>query len=354
MLASTPSSIIASTTSFATGRASWKPHRHPRPRGLDDGASAAAATTAARQRSRRSRSRAQADRPARSCRAPRARPRTRRARRRTSRRGRRARTRDRRARAAAPIGSPPPSAFASVSTSASTPAWCIASPVAAAAHAGLHLVGDEQRAALVAEPRAPARRYASSSGRTPPSPMTGSSSTAPTSAVIAASSALEIAGRHEPEPVHERLEGRALRGCPVAASVAYRASVERPLERDDRRLPARETVLARELDRGLVGLGAGVAEEDPRVGHGHQRGEPIREPRLRLGRVEVADHVERVELVADGRDPRRMRVSERASRRARPRSRGTRARVVPDAGARRRVRGSAGTARTWASRRARS
>ena len=45
-VASTPSSIIASTTSFATGRSSWKPHRHPRPRDSTTAPSGAAATAA--------------------------------------------------------------------------------------------------------------------------------------------------------------------------------------------------------------------------------------------------------------------------------------------------------------------
>ena len=69
----------------------------------------------------------------------------------------------------APIGSPPPRALARVRTSASTPACCRAAQSPQRPETRLHLVGHQQGTRSSRSARTP-RRYASSSGRTPPRP----------------------------------------------------------------------------------------------------------------------------------------------------------------------------------------
>ena len=65
---------------------------------------------------------------------------------------------------------------------------------------------------------------------------------------------LDTAGHRQERLLHVRLAGEGER--------AHRAAVERVGEREDARARARPRVEARELERGLVGLGAGVAEVD--------------------------------------------------------------------------------------------
>ena len=101
-------------------------------------------------------------------------------------------------------------------------------------------------------------------GQTPPSPWTGSMSTARCGA-RRPPQRLVIVARHVPEAGGNRREGVALGGRPAGGQRRERAPVERALETHDLvlRLAAADAASPpRELDRGLDRLGARVAEED--------------------------------------------------------------------------------------------
>jgi hypothetical protein len=72
------------------------------------------------------------------------------------------------------------------------------------------------------------------------------------------------------------------------------------------------SVLADELDRTLVGLGARVAEE--RLAAEARAAEPLRELHSALGQVEVRRVGEHADLLANRLDHRRMTVADRADR----------------------------------------
>ena len=157
------------------------PTRHPRPRtSRTSPVGAAAASNAALQPvPDRVRPRRGVPRP-RSRRGRRARPRTRWARRRTWRRARPGPNASDAGATSAPIGRPPPSAFASITTSGTTPAREIAS------QSPQRPIPDCTSSATRSAPRSvqsarAAWRYVSVSGSTPPSPITGSRYTAATS-----------------------------------------------------------------------------------------------------------------------------------------------------------------------------
>ena len=90
---------------------------------------------------------------------------------------------------------------------------------------------------------------------------------------------VEVVGRHVREARRQRLERLLLRSRPGGRQRAVRAAVERALEADDLvlvRPAARPAAAARELDRRLVRLGAGVAEERAAVA-GRSAREPLGE-----------------------------------------------------------------------------
>ena len=74
------------------------------------------------------------------------------------------------------------------------------------------------------------------------------------------SSAVGVTARDDLEAGHERRERRLLRLLRRGRERAHRATVEGALEHDE---VAAGTALARELERALDRLGAGVREEDP-------------------------------------------------------------------------------------------
>ena len=104
-------------------------------------------------------------------------------------------------------------------------------------------------------PRATARSTPVSIRFTPDSPWTGSISTA---AVMSSTASGISAAGDRAEARHERRERRLLGLLRRRRQRAVRAAVERAVGDDDVAARAR---LAHELDRRLVGLGAGVAEE---------------------------------------------------------------------------------------------
>src|SRR5207248_2593779 len=83
-----------------------------------------------------------------------------------------------------------------------------------------------------------------------------------------------VARLDEDDVREERSKGLALRGLARRGERAQRAAVKRALECDDLRLPRR---LVRVLERSLVRLGPGVAEEGLRAGPalGERGGEPL-------------------------------------------------------------------------------
>ena len=161
----------------------------------------------------------------------------------------------------APTGMPLPIALASVTTSGAHAVVLEAEPPAGAAEPGLDLVDHHQRAGLVADladRRAGSRRGA---GLTPPSPCTGSISTAATDGVDGLGDGVDVAPRDVVEALGHRLERLVLGRLAGRRERRQRAAVE-AAERADDDVAAAAAVLAGQLERALDGLGAGVGEED--------------------------------------------------------------------------------------------
>ena len=105
----------------------------------------------------------------------------------------------------------------------------------------------------------------------------------------------------------QRLERLAVGGLGRQGERAHGATVERALGGDE---PGAAGP-AGELERGLVGLGAGVAEEDARVvGPAEEADEALGQGDLRLGGEEVGDVAEGAELGGDGLDEGGVGVAE--------------------------------------------
>ena len=110
--------------------------------------------------------------------------------------------------------------------------------------------------------------------------------------------------RHEGDVAGQRLERLAVGGLGGECERTHRAAVERALRRDD---PGAAGA-AGQLEGGLVGLRAGVAEEDARVVAPAEEGDQaLGERHLRLGGEEVGD-------VAEGRELGRHRLHQRGVR----------------------------------------
>ena len=109
------------------------------------------------------------------------------------------------------------------------------------------------------------RRYSRRETLMPPSPWIGSMNTATTFLLRSATwrTACEVVERHAHEALHQRLEARLHLAAAGRRQRGERAAVEGLLHDDDRRLgdAAVVAVLARDLDRRLVGFQPGVAEE---------------------------------------------------------------------------------------------
>ena len=165
--------------------------------------------------------------------------------------------------------------------------------------------------------RRPARAASSASseiGWTPASPWIGSIRTAAVFSPTAsrrASASLRGTER-KPGSIGPSASLRGERRRRREGAVA--AAVEVALEADDlrRRDAAAVGVLAGDLDRALVGLGAGVGEEDA-AAEARLR-EPLRQARHRLGVEEVGDVHQPRRLLLHRRDHGRVAVAERADR----------------------------------------
>ena len=121
----------------------------------------------------------------------------------------------------------------------------------------------------------------------------------------AASSDSTSFGRANATPGDERAESLPFRRLTGGREGAERAAVEAALERDDPRPAGR---LAGDLERSLVRLGAGVAEERPATREALR--EQGGEPQHRLRPVEIRRVPEAVELLVGGRERRRREVPE--------------------------------------------
>ena len=96
-----------------------------------------------------------------------------------------------------------------------------AEPLAGAAEAGLHLVDDEQQRRARRRGGARPAKYSGVAGLTPPSPCTGSSSTAPTTVgSMAAVQGVEVVPGHVAEALGQGLERLVLLGLAGGGSVA--------------------------------------------------------------------------------------------------------------------------------------
>ena len=113
--------------------------------------------------------------------------------------------------------------------------------------------------------------------------------------------------RHEGDVARQGLERLAVGGLGREGQRAHGAAVEGALGGDE---PGAAGP-AGELERGLVGLGAGVAEEDTRVvGPAEEADEALGQGDLWLGGEEVGHVAERAELGGDGLDEGGVGVAE--------------------------------------------
>ena len=139
----------------------------------------------------------------------------------------------------------------------------------------------------------------------------------------------EIVERHAHETRKQRLESGLNLPAAGRGECRDRAAVEGLVQHDDRRRfdAALVTVEPRELDRRLVRLAPGVAEEDAL--HTGDLGEPVGELFLKRYPVEVRRVHEPAQLLLEGRGELRMRVSQAAHRDAGKRIEVTSALGVP-------------------------
>ncbi len=195
-----------------------------------------------------------------------------------------------------------------------------AEPLAGATEAGLHLVDDQQQVALVAQP--PHALEELDGGRVDPAfALHRLEEDRGHRRVDGRLERVEVVPRDVAEPLGQRLERLVLGRLARGVQGGQGAAVEGAVGADDLVLPV-AAPLAGELQRGLVGLGAGVGEEDlaaaaqEPVERGRQRavvlvGEQVRDvhqlaglPSERVGhlRVGVAER-------GDGQAPQEVEVA---------------------------------------------
>ena len=188
---------------------------------------------------------------------------------------------------------------------------------ARAAHAGLHLVEDEQQTVAVAQlaqrPQELDRRDVDAAlalhrldhdrGRLRPDRLLDRG---------------EIGERHVVEAFDRRPEALEVFRVAAGGDGRERAAVEGAFEGDDAPAlgPAADIMVApRRLDRGLARFGARIAEEDP-VGE-RRRDQSLGELLLARDPIEVGRVPELLGLVGEGRDELGVGVAERIDRDAR-------------------------------------
>ena len=161
--------------------------------------------------------------------------------------------------------------------------------LAGAAHAGLHLVEDQQQAVLVAElaQRAEERRRDDAHAALALDRLDqDGGGLGPDRAL----DRFEIAERHLVEAVDRRAEAFEIFLLAGGGERRQRAAVEGALEGDDAvalGLAARRLVFARHLDRAFHRLGAGIGEEHV-VGEA-RRAQPLGQPLALRNAIEIGD-----------------------------------------------------------------
>ena len=157
------------------------------------------------------------------------------------------------------MGTPLPSALAMVTTSGTTPSrwWANHAPQRPRPVCTSSTMKSMPRSS---QSRRTPWKYSAVAGFTPPSPCTGSSSTAATDGSSARLELVEVEPGDVAEALGQRLERLVLGRLPGGVQGGEGAAVERAEGADDDvAAPAAEA--AGQLERALVGLGAGVGEE---------------------------------------------------------------------------------------------
>ena len=188
-------------------------------------------------------------------------------------------------------------------------------PRAGAPEAALHLVDDQQRLALVAQP-ADTLQVRGRRGHDAALALHRFEHDGRDTVVERGGERVEVVERNLPEPARQRLERLLLLGLAGRRERGERAAVERAV-RADHVVPLGTTVLLavtpRELDRALVRLGAGVGEEHASVA-AEQRVEALGDARLHVVVIEVRDVQQRARLLGDRVGDFGVRVAERRDR----------------------------------------
>ena len=178
-------------------------------------------------------------------------------------------------------------------------------PATGAPHAGLHLIEDEQ-GAVMPRHRARRREIAVRGGDDPALALDRLEEDRGRTVGDSGLQGARVAVRNEGDVPGERLERRPLGGLSGQGERAHGAAVEAGLGGDDMGAPG----LAAELERRLVGLGPGVAEEDPPVQAGDLQ-EAFGQPDRGLVEEQVGGVRDPGDLIGDGGDDVGMGVAER-------------------------------------------
>ncbi len=185
-----------------------------------------------------------------------------------------------------------------------------------AAHADLHFIEDQQRAALRAEVAGGGQKFRRR-GQHAAFTLHRLDDERGGTVVDRRRKRVDVVERRECEAFRQRREaffvGRRVGG----GECAHRAAVERIVAGENRGalfFALAPSEFARELDRGFVCFGAGIAEED-RI-KTREFGQTVGQDAGRFVVIEIAAVHERRRLIGDGTGDARMRVTERDHRKA--------------------------------------
>ncbi len=206
-----------------------------------------------------------------------------------------------------------------------------AEPFAGAADAGLHFVEEEQDFLFVAE-RAQAGHEFGGGGHDAAFALDGLAQDGDGGGGEGGADGVEVVELGVGEAGHEGLEALLVLGLARGGHGGEGAAMERVLHGDDFVAGRRGAPLAGQLEEALVGLGAGVAEED--LAAEGEPGDLLREPGLELVVEEVGAVHEDADLLLHGGDDGGMAVAGVADGDARHEVEIFLAGVVPDGDAR--------------------
>ena len=214
----------------------------------------------------------------------------------------------------APIGSPPPSPLARVSTSGDRRrrAWC--ANQAPVRPMPLWISSSTSSAPAASHARRAALRYRAGGGTTPPSPWQGSRNTAAQSSGgrLRRARPRRRRARTAPRPPNGP-NGWRYRLFAGQRERAHGAAVETALGGDDDRAGL-ALVAADQLERRLVGLGARVGRRTPGRRRAEQGEQALGQGDLALVQEQVGGVGEQADLAGHRLGDRRVSVAERADR----------------------------------------